>query len=102
MQQCSNCASSFTWKSIYRYMLGHLFTPLSCSHCGQEHTITIRGRFINSILTICPALLFMLFLSPFHSMFATLGIGLSLIFAGTLLTPFMVTFKKAEESVADK
>jgi CXXC-20-CXXC protein len=96
MQHCNNCNSTFKWKKIHRYLWGNQFKPIQCHNCGKEHYITITGRLTNSMLTILPMVIFSLFLTPFHNMFLTLGIGFSLFLIGSLLTPFLVTFKVEE------
>ncbi|MCA1054126.1 hypothetical protein LCM10_03935 [Rossellomorea aquimaris] len=96
MQRCINCKTEFKWKEIYRYLWGHLFNPIKCESCGEDHYITVKGRLTNSMLVILPMLLFGQFLSPFNHMLLSLGFGISVGLIGSLLTPFLVTFKIEE------
>jgi CXXC-20-CXXC protein len=93
LQHCNYCHSKFKWKKVYRYLMGHLFNPLHCHNCCKEHYITITGRITNTMLTVFPMIIFCLFLTPFNNIFLTLGIGMSLLIIGSLLTPHLVTFK---------
>ncbi|MBW3111656.1 hypothetical protein KYJ26_07440 [Bacillus sp. MCCB 382] len=93
MQHCENCHTQFKRKKIYRYLWGPIFNPLCCPSCGQEHCMTLKGRFTNSIVLILPMILFTQLLTPFYNIALNLMIGLLLLLAGSLLNPFLVRFK---------
>jgi CXXC-20-CXXC protein len=93
LQHCKNCHTQFKWKKVYQYLWGPIIKPLCCHTCDQEHSLTIKGRFTNSMLTIFPMLVFMQFLSPFQNILLTGGIGFLLGIIGSLLGPYLVGFK---------
>ncbi|PRX76107.1 CXXC-20-CXXC protein [Bacillus sp. V-88] len=92
MQHCKNCHTQFHWKKVYRYLWGPIIKPFRCHACKQEHLITMKGRFMLSLLYL-PATLFILFLTPFQSILLNLGIGMLLLLIGSLLSPLVVRFK---------
>ncbi|WP_226529516.1 TIGR04104 family putative zinc finger protein [Metabacillus niabensis] len=95
VQQCKKCNVPFSWNNIYRSFWGWVYKPIICENCGMKHRITVSGRFIVTLLTILPMLIFVNFLSPFNNVLLTFSIGVFLAFIGSLLTPFLVRFKGA-------
>jgi CXXC-20-CXXC protein len=93
LQKCGKCTEQFSWGRIYRSLWGWMYKPIKCKACGSEHQITIRGRFANTFLTVVPMLLFVNLLSPFDNIIVSIAAGLSIAFMGSLLTPYLVTFK---------
>jgi CXXC-20-CXXC protein len=98
LQHCRNCNTKFKWKKVYRYLWGHLFQLLRCDTCSKEHFVTIPGRLTITVLTIFPMLIFAQFLSPFHTIFLSIGIGIVLGLIGSLLTPYLVNFEIDDKS----
>ncbi|MBW3111644.1 hypothetical protein KYJ26_07380 [Bacillus sp. MCCB 382] len=92
MQKCDKCQTPFSWKKIMKSFIW-TYKPIHCSNCGTEHDITIRGRLAFVLCTILPAILFFNFLSPFENFVLTFGIGMLILLVGTLVTPFLVTYK---------
>ncbi|MUV38743.1 hypothetical protein JNUCC1_02614 [Lentibacillus sp. JNUCC-1] len=91
MQKCLNCNRRFSWGQVYRSFLGLLYGSIECHHCGAKHKITISGRFIVTALTVLPMLIFMYFLSDLN-LLPTIGIGLVIAFAGSLIAPYVTPF----------
>ena len=94
MQKCKNCNAQFSWNKIYKSFWWN-YKPIKCDNCGTEHRITISGRITFVSLTILPMLIFGNFLSPFNSVFVTLGTALLIFFVGSLFIPFLVTYKSS-------
>ncbi|WP_375162823.1 TIGR04104 family putative zinc finger protein [Rossellomorea sp. SC111] len=92
MQHCENCHTQFQWKKVYRYLWGPIIKPFRCHACNQEHLITMKARFMLSLLYL-PTTLFLLFLPPFQNILLNLGIGILLLLISSLLSPFVVRFK---------
>lgn len=93
MQKCKSCNAQFSWASIYEsFWLG--YRPIVCSQCKVEHKITVLGRLIFVALTILPTLLFWNFFSPFNNFFVTLGVGIAILLFGSVISPYLVKFKK--------
>jgi len=87
----------FSWGQVYKSFWGlGGYKPIECDNCGAKHKITIPGRLIFVALTILPMLVltnFINFFTSFNNIIATLGMGLSILFIGSLLTPYLVRFK---------
>lgn len=94
VQKCQNCNAQFSWGKIYKSFWWN-YKPIKCNECGTTHKITVFGRIAFVSLTILPMIIFGNFLSPFVNVLVTLGIALFILFIGSLLTPFIVTYKKA-------
>jgi CXXC-20-CXXC protein len=92
LQKCINCKKQFNWNQVYK-SFWWTYKPIKCKQCEAIHKITITGRFSFVSLTIVPMLIFGHFLSPFNNIFATLGIGLCILFFGSLLAPFFVRYR---------
>ncbi|MBN8191848.1 hypothetical protein JI667_06755 [Bacillus sp. NTK074B] len=95
MQKCDKCQTPFSWKAIMKSFIW-TYKPIHCTNCGTEHDITFHGRLAFVLCTILPAVLFFNFLSPFENYFLTFGIGMLILLGGTLITPFLVTYKGVE------
>ncbi|WP_413469216.1 TIGR04104 family putative zinc finger protein [Rossellomorea aquimaris] len=95
LQKCDKCHRTFSWKTIFRSFIW-TYKPIHCTNCGTVHEITIRGRFSFTLCTILPAILFFNFLTPFENFVLTFVIGMLILLVGTLLTPFLVTYKSIE------
>ncbi|MED3572665.1 TIGR04104 family putative zinc finger protein [Cytobacillus praedii] len=97
MQKCKKCNTQFSWSTIYKsFWWG--YKPIECENCNAEHRIIVRGRLIFVSLTILPMLVFGFFLSPFDSAFATICAGIAILIIGSLFTPYLVKFRKADQS----
>ncbi|WP_420842532.1 TIGR04104 family putative zinc finger protein [Halalkalibacter alkaliphilus] len=94
MQRCEKCDELFSWNKIYKSFWWN-YQPIKCNQCETTHKITLTGRFTFVSLTIIPMMIFGHFLSPFNNFFVTVGIGLCILFLGSLLAPFFVTFRKS-------
>ncbi|WP_374054524.1 TIGR04104 family putative zinc finger protein [Rossellomorea sp. FM04394] len=92
LQKCDRCQTSFSWRAILKSFIW-TYKPIHCTNCGTKHEITIRGRLSFVLCTILPAILFFNFLAPFENFVLTIGIGMLILLVGTLLTPFVVTYK---------
>ncbi|WP_405196579.1 TIGR04104 family putative zinc finger protein [Virgibacillus necropolis] len=94
LQKCDSCNTSFKYSEIFQAIwLG--YKPIQCEKCSSIHKITIPSRFIVVCLTILPMLIFGFSLSPpFSNFFLTLMIMLIIPFVGSLLTPFLVRYKR--------
>ena len=67
-----------------------------CENCHTEHRIILIGRLIFVSLTILPMLVYGFFLTPFDSVFATIGAGITILVFGFFFTPYLVTYKKVD------
>ncbi|WP_093061211.1 TIGR04104 family putative zinc finger protein [Psychrobacillus sp. OK028] len=94
MQKCKKCNAHFSWSKIYESFWLN-YKPIKCNVCDTTHKITIPSRFIFTILTILPILTFGYFLSPFSTGLVTLGVATFIFIIGSLLAPFLVTYKES-------
>ncbi|MGP4040935.1 TIGR04104 family putative zinc finger protein [Gracilibacillus sp. D59] len=94
MQKCKNCNAQFRWNKIYKTFWLN-YKPIKCSECKTIHNITIIGRFTVVSLTILPMMICSYILTPISNIFTTLGVGLCILILGSLLTPFVVTYKES-------
>ncbi|WP_432355730.1 TIGR04104 family putative zinc finger protein [Sporosarcina sp. A2] len=93
IQKCQNCNAQFSWRKIYKSCWWN-YKPIKCNECGTTHKITFPGRIIFVSSTILPMIIFGNLISLFRNLPATLVIALFILFIGSLLTPFFVTYKK--------
>ncbi|WP_445323013.1 TIGR04104 family putative zinc finger protein [Psychrobacillus sp. FSL K6-2836] len=92
MQKCEKCNAHFSWSKIYEsFWLS--YKHIKCNECNTTHKITIPSRLIFSSFTILPMLIFGYYLSPFSNGLVTLGIAIFIFIIGSLLAPFLVTYK---------
>lgn len=92
MQKCDHCHTPFSWSEIYQSFVW-TYNAIECRNCGTEHGITFLGRLSFVFCTIVPALIFLIFLSPFDNVILTFVIGMSILLGGSLLTPFFVKYR---------
>lgn len=101
MQKCEKCHRSFSWSEIYKSFWGLAgYKSIECANCGSIHKITILGRFTFVGLTILPMLIvinLIIIFTTFQSFIAVIGIGLAVLFIGSLLTPYTVRFRLVVE-----
>ncbi|MGD6845399.1 TIGR04104 family putative zinc finger protein [Bacillus infantis] len=95
MQTCEKCTAHFSWSKVFKSLWGS-YKPIQCNQCATTHKITILSRLIFVSLTILPMLTFGHFLSPFSNILVTLGIAIFILIAGSLLAPFLVTYKESK------
>ncbi|WP_420843799.1 TIGR04104 family putative zinc finger protein [Lentibacillus sediminis] len=97
LQKCQNCNVSFSWSVVYKSFWGlRGYKPIECDNCCAKHKITIPGRLTFVALTMLPMLVltnFINFYTSLNNIIATLGIGLAILFIGSLFTPYLVRFK---------
>lgn len=97
MQKCESCNVSFNWSRVYKSFWGGLgYKKIECGNCSAEHGITFGGRLTNVALTILPMLIltnYINYFTSFNNIIATLGLGLAILFIGSLFTPYLVRFK---------
>jgi CXXC-20-CXXC protein len=94
LQECGKCHAQLSWRKIYEsFWLS--YKPIKCNECDTTHKITIPSRFIFVSFTILPMLTFGYFLSPFNNGFVTFGIAIFIFIMGSLLAPFLVTYKES-------
>lgn len=94
MQKCGKCNAHFSWRKIYKSLWWN-YNPIKCNECDTTHKITMPSRLIFVSLTIFPMLSFGFFLSPFSNGVVTLGIAIFILIIGSMLAPFLVTYKKS-------
>ncbi|WP_427138832.1 TIGR04104 family putative zinc finger protein [Psychrobacillus psychrodurans] len=94
MQKCEKCNTHFSWSKIYESFWLN-YKPINCNECDTTHKITTPSRIIFVSLTIFPMLSFGYFLSPFSNGLVTLGIAIFILLIGSLLAPFLVTYKES-------
>lgn len=94
MQKCEKCNAHFSWSEIYKSCWQN-YKPIKCNECDTTHKTTVQGRLIFVFFTILPMLIFGYFLSPFSNLLVTLGIAFFICIIGSLLAPFLVTYKKS-------
>jgi CXXC-20-CXXC protein len=94
LQKCEKCNAHFSWSKIYEsFWLS--YKPIKCNECDTTHKITIPSRLIFVSFTFLPMLTFGYFLSPFNNGLVTLGIAIFILIIGSLLAPFLVTYKES-------
>ncbi len=95
MKRCGKCNAHFSWSKIYKSFWEN-YKPIKCNECDTIHGITIPSRLIFVSFTILPMLTFGYLLSPFSSNgLMTLGIAICIFIIGSLLAPFLVTYKQS-------
>lgn len=92
MVKCDNCNTSFKWKQIYR--ANWIYGPVKCNKCGFKYKITFPSRFIVVGLTIVPMLIFGYSSFPMRNVLLTMIISIGVAIIGSLLTPFLVKYKR--------
>ena len=94
MQKCGKCNAQFNWSEIYKSIWLN-YIPIKCDECDTTHKMTIPSRFIFGFFTILPMVTFANFLSPFTNGLVTLGVAIFILIIGSLLVPFLVTYKRS-------
>ncbi|OMC77757.1 TIGR04104 family putative zinc finger protein [Viridibacillus sp. FSL R5-0888] len=94
MQKCEKCNAHFSWSEIYKSFWRN-YKPIKCNECDTTHKITIPSRLIFVSFTILPMLIFGYSLPPFSNGLVILGIAIFIFIIGSLLAPFLVTYKKS-------
>ncbi|SFN24870.1 TIGR04104 family putative zinc finger protein [Psychrobacillus psychrodurans] len=94
MQKCGKCNEHFSWSKIYESFWLN-YKPIKCNECNTTHKITMPSTLIFVSFTILPMLTFGFFLSPFSNGLVTLGIATLIFIIGSLLAPFLVTYKES-------
>ncbi|WP_353056605.1 TIGR04104 family putative zinc finger protein [Sporosarcina luteola] len=94
MQKCENCNAHFSWRKIYKSLWWN-YKPIECNECDTTHKMTMPSRLIFVSITILPMLTFGYFLSPFSNGLMTFSISILILIIGSLLAPFLVTYKKS-------
>jgi CXXC-20-CXXC protein len=99
LQKCKKCQAPFSWRKIYRTICGFVYQPLICDKYGAEHWLTISGRLVSTLLVIGPMTIFAGIIVPFDNIYFDLGGGIALAFLGSLLVPYLLTFKVDGENL---
>ncbi|WP_391122257.1 TIGR04104 family putative zinc finger protein [Psychrobacillus sp. L3] len=94
MQKCEKCNAHFSWSKIYESFWLN-YKPIKCYECDTTHKITFTSSLIFVSFTVLPMLTFFYFRSPFSNGLVTLGIGIFIFIIGSLLAPFLVTYKES-------
>ncbi|MDE5413318.1 TIGR04104 family putative zinc finger protein [Alkalihalobacterium chitinilyticum] len=92
MPKCKNCYTRLKWSQILKANMSYSMT--TCEHCGANHQITWFSRFLVTLLTTFPLIIFIFTLTPFTNVFLTLISGLAIACVGFLLTPFVVDYEE--------
>ncbi|KHE73238.1 TIGR04104 family putative zinc finger protein [Halobacillus sp. BBL2006] len=90
MQECEICGTPFKWGEFFR--ANWFYSVISCRKCGKAYHITFSSRFIMTVLTIVPMMIF-IWNSPFGSTFMSIGFGLMIAFLGSIPTPYLVRYR---------
>lgn len=94
LQKCNKCNKQFRWSKIYESFWLN-YKPIICNECDTTHKITMLSTLIFVSITILPMLSFGFFLTPFSNGLMTLGIATFIFIIGSLLAPFLVTYKES-------
>lgn len=95
MQKCHTCNTAFTWRQV-NSSLTKGYQPIICQQCGAIYTITASSRLINSIaMALLPMVIAFYSMSALEiSFWLSLGLLLVLIILATIVTPYLVKYKK--------
>ncbi|GGM18431.1 hypothetical protein GCM10011351_00250 [Paraliobacillus quinghaiensis] len=98
MQKCKDCNEKFSWSTVYRSVWKGRDDLIICETCGARHRSNIRNRFVNTFLVILPMIIFMNYFSPSDNFLVTIALGIVVGFFGSLLTPFLYTYRVDNEN----
>ncbi|MFG6117681.1 TIGR04104 family putative zinc finger protein [Thalassobacillus sp. B23F22_16] len=91
MTKCDCCSTPFKWGEILKK--NFFYGPITCRNCNCVHKIDVPSRFLTTLFSVVPFLLFGMILSPFHNIFFTIVVALLIFVSGMLVTPFVVNYK---------
>lgn len=103
MQNCIQCAQPFSWLQIYKSFWGWIgYQPILCEKCGTKHKLKFSSRFVFAGLTTLPMILYILFHMNFlvsipqvYDFILAIIIGIAILLLGSLLVPYVVSYRKA-------
>ena len=90
MQKCSNCNKEFTWKEVFRVLMGN--SKLKCSKCGTFHVITTGSSVKYKLFCLGVPLIIGKLIKPYSFKLAALVVVVLVILFVALVT-FIVKFK---------
>lgn len=91
MTPCNCCNQSFRWVQVLATNL--FFSKASCENCGCRHKVYFIDRFLFSLITVVPLVVFSSLIYPFENHSLNILGGLGLFIIGLMGAPFVSRYK---------